>query len=41
MKKLLALFFAGLMFASVGCAEPVDKADEPVEEVDMEGVPPL
>ena len=42
MKKLLALIFAGLLFAAVpGCAERVDKADEPVEGLDIECVPPL
>ena len=42
MKKFLALVFAGLLFASMpGCAKPVDKADEPVEGLDIEGVPPL
>ncbi|MDG2013717.1 MAG: hypothetical protein P8J33_09445 [Pirellulaceae bacterium] len=42
MKNLLALLFAGLLFASTpGCAKPVDKADEPVPGLDMEGIPAL
>ena len=42
MKKIFALLFAGLLFASVpGCAKPVDKADEPVDGLTVEGVPPL
>lgn len=42
MKKLFAIVFAGALFLSApGCAEKVDKADEPVEGLTVEGVPPL
>ena len=40
MKNLLALLFAGLLIASTpGCAKPVDKANDPVPGLDIEGVP--
>lgn len=37
MKKFLALLIAGLLFTSAtGCTKPVDKADEPVEGLDVD-----
>ena len=42
MKRFLALLCAGILFASfAACAKPVDKADDPVEGLTVEGVPPL
>ena len=42
MKKFLALLFAGILFTSFSaCAKPVDKADDPVEGLTVEGAPPL
>jgi hypothetical protein len=42
MKKLLAVCFAGwLIVCSPACSPRVDRADEPVEGLEVEGVPPL
>ncbi len=42
MKKAFALLFAGLLFVSMpGCAKKVDKADEKVEGLELEGLPSL
>lgn len=42
MNKLFALLFASILFVSpCGCEKKVDKADVPVEDLDLEGIPPL
>ena len=42
MKKAFVLLFAGLLFlSSPGCAKKEDKADDPVEGLEVEGLPSL